>query len=307
MSDAAYMKAVRRGDMAEVQRMVDEAARRAGFTLGPLWHGTHSDFNQFETGRAGAIYFTSNKDYAGSYGPNLRAFYVKADKVADLTDPKSPQYKELVRAFNDAGGWAADADIFEEMGRKSPKFDPKQDLTWEIFDYPAADAGAGLIRQGFKVFRLQERKDFNSYAVTDPKLVKLTDPVTYDDAGCVIPLSQRFKASSDDIRNPRHAPRQFPYEYAKYLKSKFPDIWRAGGNIRGNDAFRWWTAYRRGDRSPTVMRWWTVTRPAWIARHYQDHRLPGVVAQIKWGTVGVLGVAGMKRVVEDAIRRRYAS
>jgi hypothetical protein len=31
-----------------------------------------------------------------------------------------------------------------------------------------------------------------------------------------------------------------------------------------------------------------------------------VIAQIKWGTVGKLGVVGMKRVVEDAIRKRYA-
>jgi hypothetical protein len=306
VSDSAYIDAVRRGDMKTAQRMVDEAAKAAGYNLGPLWHGSHKDFNRFMPGRAGAFYFTSNKDYAQSYGPNLRSFYIKATKVADLVSPKSPQYKELIKAFNDAGGWAADPDIFDEMGRKSPKFDPKKDLTWEIFDYPASDAGAGLIDKGFKVFRLQERRDFDSYAVMDPKLVKLADPVTCDDAGNVIPLSQRFQDTSKDIRNPRTVPRQFPYEYAAYLKANFPEIWKAGGNIRGNDTFRWWTAYRKGDRSPTVMHWWNVTRPAWIARHYRDHRLPGVVAQIKWGTVGVLGVAGMKRVVEDAIRKRYA-
>jgi len=108
--------------------------------------------------------------------------------------------------------------------------------------------------------------------------------------------------------NPRkRSLRQFPYEYAKYLKENFPEIWRAGGNIRGNETFKLWTKYRKGDRSPTVVYWWQTTRPAWIARHFNDHRLPGVIAQIKWGTVGKLGVAGMKRVVEDAIRRRYAN
>jgi hypothetical protein len=101
--------------------------------------------------------------------------------------------------------------------------------------------------------------------------------------------------------------RQFPYDYAKYLKENFPEIWRAGGNIRGNDTFRWWTQYRQGKRSPQVVYWWETTRPAWIARHFNDHRLPGVIAQIKWGAVGKLGVAGMKRVVEDAIRKRYAN
>ena len=99
-------------------------------------------------------------------------------------------------------------------------------------------------------------------------------------------------------------PPQFPYKYAKYLKENFPEIWRAGGNIRGNDAFRWWTQYRQGKRTPQVVYWWETTRPAWIARHFNDHRLPGVIAQIKWGTVGKLGVVGMKRVVEDAIKRK---
>jgi len=145
-----------------------------------------------------------------------------------------------------------------------------------------------------------------SYVVFNSSQIKSADPVTYDDAGQVIPLSQRFNDQSDDIRNPRTTPKQFPYAYAAYLKANFPDIWKAGGNIRGNDTFRWWSAFRKGDRSPTVMHWWNSTRPAWIARHYRDYRLPGVIAQIKWGTVGTLGVAGMKRVVEDAIRKRYA-
>ncbi len=132
------------------------------------------------------------------------------------------------------------------------------------------------------------------------------DPVVYDSKGNVIPLSKRFNYQND-IRNPRtRSLQQFPYDYAKYLKDNFPEIWRAGGNIRGNDTFKWWTAYRKGDRSEKVLYWWKTTRPAWIARHFNDHRLPGVIAQIKWGAVGKLGVAGMKRVVEDAIRKRYA-
>jgi hypothetical protein len=137
----------------------------------------------------------------------------------------------------------------------------------------------------------------------DPSQIKSADPITYDKSGKVIPLSQRFDTGSEEITNPAgRIPAQFPYEYASYLKQHFPEIWKLGGNIRGNDAFRWWSAYRQGDRSPTVMHWWSVTRPAWIARHYRDHLIAGVVAQIKWGTIGSLGVAGMKRVVETKIR-----
>lgn len=140
--------------------------------------------------------------------------------------------------------------------------------------------------------------------VWDPRQVKLLDAVTKDDFGNVIPLSKRFDPRSKDIRNPRtRRPPEFPFAWADALRRNHPSIWARGGNIRGNDTFRLWARRRRGERSPAIDHWWDVERPAWIARHFDDHRLPGVVAQIKWGAVGRLGVAGMKRVVEDAIGR----
>jgi len=105
------------------------------------------------------------------------------------------------------------------------------------------------------------------------------------------------------IMNPRSTPPEFPFAWADALRRNHPSIWARGGNIRGNDTFRLWARRRRGERSPAIDHWWDVERPAWIARHFDDHRLPGVVAQIKWGAVGRLGVDGMKRVVEDAIGR----
>lgn len=41
----------------------------------------------------------------------------------------------------------------------------------------------------------------NQYVVFDSSQIKSADPVTYDDNGNVIPLSERFNANSDDIRN----------------------------------------------------------------------------------------------------------
>ena len=266
MSDTAYMDAVRRGDLSTAQRLVDAAANAAGYTVGPVWHGSDRQFNQFDLSKASpaseGLLFFSRKPRG--YGKYLRSFYLRG-----------------VDRFVPDNGYAT--------------FRKKVGGRWQFStDGSYADETVSHIGS-------------DTLVVGDPSQIKSADPVTYDDAGNVIPLSQRFDASTEDIRNPRTAPKQFPYEYAAYLKAHFPEIWAAGGNIRGNDTYRWWTAYRKGDRSPTVMRWWNVTRPAWIARHYRDHRLPGVIAQIKWGTVGTLGVAGMKRVVEDAIRKRYAN
>ena len=43
-------------------------------------------------------------------------------------------------------------------------------------------------------------KDGNIYMVLDPEQIKSADPVTYDEQGNVIPLSQRFDPSNSDIR-----------------------------------------------------------------------------------------------------------
>ena len=93
---------------------------------------------------------------------------------------------------------------------------------------------------------------------------------------------------------------QFSHSYAKKLKAEYPKIWKAGGNIRGNQAYQLWTKARSGDDTPAI-REWIKEREAWIKRHYRDGQkfkkdtepnisnVAGVVAQIKWGTIGNLG------------------
>lgn len=54
-------------NQAELQRMVDDAAREAGYTVGPVWHGTRRQFNTFAAnkplsafGNPEGIYFTDD-------------------------------------------------------------------------------------------------------------------------------------------------------------------------------------------------------------------------------------------------------
>ena len=44
------------------------------------------------------------------------------------------------------------------------------------------------------------------------------------------------------------------------------DIWRAGGNIRGNEAFTLWGRAKAGDDTPAIRKW-IKEREAWAARH----------------------------------------
>lgn len=50
--DAVYLDAVRRGDMETAQRMVDEAARLAGYTI-EAYHGSRSKFTVFDKNKGG--------------------------------------------------------------------------------------------------------------------------------------------------------------------------------------------------------------------------------------------------------------
>lgn len=64
-SDAAYLAAVERGDLETAQRMVDEAAKKAGYNIGPMWHGTRTGmFTEFTSLPA---WFTDSVDYARVY------------------------------------------------------------------------------------------------------------------------------------------------------------------------------------------------------------------------------------------------
>lgn len=98
----------------------------------------------------------------------------------------------------------------------------------------------------------------------------------------------------------------FPVAYAQDLKDNYPQIWRRGGNIRGNEQFsKLAPIARREDKKPKTQAEANAIklREAWVARHFKDNRLPGVVAQIKWLAVGTLGRAGMRSLVEEAKQR----
>ena len=114
------------------------------------------------------------------------------------------------------------------------------------------------------------------------------------------------------LRNSNHP--QFDFDFASSVKEQTPEIWKAGGNIRGNEAFELWERARKGDESPSVLEW-IKEREAWLARHFEDGKqfegdtepnlsnIGGVVAQMKWGTIGVLGEQGMKDVILEMTKK----
>ncbi len=102
---------------------------------------------------------------------------------------------------------------------------------------------------------------------------------------------------------------RFDYAYAKDLKDNYPKIWKAGGNIRGNEAFEYFTKYREGERTEGTLQW-VSEREAWASRNFSFgegfkdgetspnlSNIAGIVAQIKWAVVGTLGEKRMKEII----------
>jgi HK97 family phage major capsid protein/HK97 family phage prohead protease len=108
---------------------------------------------------------------------------------------------------------------------------------------------------------------------------------------------------------------QFDYDFAIGVKENNKAVWRTGGNIRGNEAFNFWTKARDGEDTQGTLDW-IKEREAWAARHFEDgaqfkdadlqpnkSNIGGVVAQMKWGVIGTLGEQRMKDAMLELIKK----
>jgi hypothetical protein len=113
--DREYMDAVERGDTAEAQRMVDEAARGAGYNVGKVYNGMSYDpGNVYKKGLANSViriegldennfgfFFTESeaqaRHYAGDSG-KVKTSFLKSNKELDLSKLESVSPVEDVEA-----------------------------------------------------------------------------------------------------------------------------------------------------------------------------------------------------------------
>ena len=89
--DAAYLDAVSRGDVEAAQRMVDEAADKAGYTV-DAYHGTDADFTVFDKNSVGkgadeygaGFYFAKQRAYSSEFGKNVYKVRLKIENPIKL-------------------------------------------------------------------------------------------------------------------------------------------------------------------------------------------------------------------------------
>ena len=183
-----YMQAVNNNDMRTAQRLVDTAAKEAGYTI-KAYHGTTAKFNVFARGDIG-YHFGSTKSTARTRvgnGKNARVLSVRLN----LNNP--------IAFESDLGSWDADYRLSQELFRMgiitSEELARVGKSNKQLRDLLISKGYDGITYPNW-----HEADGQTSYIVFSSEQAKLADPVVYDDNGNVIPLSQRFNDSNPDIR-----------------------------------------------------------------------------------------------------------
>lgn len=199
VSDSAYMKAVERGDTESAQRMVDEAAKKAGYTV-KMYHGSKrgGGFTVFRDWS----YFTKSKKYAQRYteSGNDKSLYSAYVKIENAFDTRK----------------AADRYLFDEirqeygMGEIQDSGLPDWTDGYDIADYideNGLNYDAIILDEGGDLVDGKPISRGLSYVIRNSNNIKSAEPITYDNNGNVIPLSERFKDNNPDIRYSREPER----------------------------------------------------------------------------------------------------
>ena len=215
VKDADYMKAVNSGDMDTAARMVEDAAKKSGYTL-KATHRTNADFNVFDkTKRSGkngktlgdgfyVAEITPRMEETGrrseydsdAYGKNRIVAFVNPGNTFRLADGLSEEQAEYVydkyfKPFHE-----------DRFGTYKPHVIEKLQSSTRLMDYiiEAAETNKTTTDEVFKDLGYNSIKDGLQYAIFDSEQIKRADPITRDDSGNVIPLSERFNAEEADIR-----------------------------------------------------------------------------------------------------------
>lgn len=252
--DAAFLAAAKSGDTKAAEKIMLEAAMKAGAVNDAeyLYHGGSGIKKSFEAGASrsgmGHAYLTNNKQAAWKYAmgggiddskslsqyrreqlkqmpsrdPQVQRLFILGD-VMDFSEFKyRPTAEKLIDVFgedvmkkrlnkysSEARQALEDGDSLEDvLSRTLDEGGWLQEDTDATKNVPELQVlqGMGLLDKylehyGKNVVSYNDAEaGGKTYVVFDSNKIKSADPVTYDDAGNIIPLSQRFNQASPDIR-----------------------------------------------------------------------------------------------------------
>lgn len=213
--DAEYLAAVEQGDMEKAQRMVDEAAAKTtasfGYLPDPLlWAETNSAKDIFKMVPKDRLELRGTYRIAMPWDEWVDGV-VSMNAVSIKPDGSSIDGVLWRKPDSDSVWFLVDGSQIRQLayGRATKTFKVAADSTasdalTQMVSGEAVEVGGDMPKIENDLYALEvwvnegdlERVDYS------PKRIKQkpTDPVTRDNAGNVIPLSQRFQPTSPDIR-----------------------------------------------------------------------------------------------------------
>ena len=187
-----YMKAVESGDTEEQRRLVDEAAKESGYDR-LFWHGSKKGggFTEFRDWS----YFTENKKYASRYAKagDKGSLYEVYANLGNTFDTRKPECREIFDEMRSEYG------LSEVQESGLPDWTDGYDIA-EFIDENGLDYDSIILDEGGDLVDGKPVSRGFSYVIRSSEQVKSADPITYDDSGNVIPLTERFDSGNRDIR-----------------------------------------------------------------------------------------------------------
>lgn len=231
--DDLYLNAIAANNLTEAQRLRDlhfKTKSPDNVFINPdgfpavNYHGSPETFNEFNINLFGrtdpgdhgvGFYFSPDKEYAEWYG-QTRPFYLYAKNPyiekhsSMLNRGKNAQY--LIAKHKIDIDKAAERSIQHMLQQQRENTPSKM---YEAFGF-TRETSEKEIRDAVKKYYNEAHNDYvrtlgnidvaDSYKSIDenvifnPKHIKLSDPITYDDSGNIIPLSKRDNFTIPDVR-----------------------------------------------------------------------------------------------------------
>lgn len=246
----AYMDAVKNGDMASAQKIVDEAAKKAmpdskvvnsdgnmknvfhgtskgGFT----WFDTYAYYSKFGLFGNGA-YFTEDKAIAEQYTKKGRGNKPQVYSVfLNITNPIDMDAKADIEAWNKVLKKSGEdfSLLDSEMTNEQAFKRMVEDLEYaEVYSYDAAeivrnvfeDMGYnGITHIGGGRVGQSDGTKHRVWIAFEPEQIKSADTITYDADNNIIPLSERFNPEKTDIRYSLPGNNKLDTEYLELAKN----------------------------------------------------------------------------------------
>jgi hypothetical protein len=200
--DTDYLAAVNAGDVAAQQRLVDAAAKAAGgvevYHGGDL-EGSTIDFEKAKRGavtarREGTFYGSTSKEVAQSYRGKTNRMFFFLQNPFEISTPENRPASWTGKTAEIRNGKRVERKTSLSIGEAidRAKQNNRDGVVYSnIVDVgPAWDEGNPI---------------GNTVVVFNSNQAKSADPIVRDDNGNVIPLSQRFDLTKQDIRYSRAA------------------------------------------------------------------------------------------------------